>query len=507
MVEKMEVDQETPKEKGDEKADEKKPEDIQAITYENLREWCAQLERGESHIVGRVLQALTKTRKELTSEILVKLVDSFVADKTQKDLLTSWLPAPPTTEKREESTTMDVDSKTKGVSGRSPVPTRRKPVSSIAQYPEVELYVHLLVLLYLVDQKQLEQAEVCAKNYISRIDVFDKRSLDPFLAKAFFYYALISERVGNTAELISYLNSRLRLSTLRNQHDTEAVLIISILRAYMILRNYNAAAKLVSKVTFPESAHNNDLARFLYYQGRIKALQLDYPGAARFFNQSLRKAPQDAAIGFKQNAQKWIVVLSLFQGEIPERSLFRMPIYRKTLAPYLELTHAVRLGDIRLFNSVLEKYNDIFKADETQTLIVRLRQNVIRTAIRQISLAYSRIYISDIAKKLQLVESEAAYMVTKAIKEGNIVATIAIDPKAKQPYMQSIETENVYKTTEPQFTFDSRIKNCLDLYNQAIKALRYPSDNRTGETIEEQRERELMELELAKDLEEDDDDF
>jgi 26S proteasome regulatory subunit N3 len=83
-------------------------------------------------------------------------------------------------------------------------------------------------------------------------------------------------------------------------------------------------------------------------------------------------------------------------------------------------------------------------------------------------------------------------MVTKAIKEGNIVATIAIDPKAKQPYMQSIETENVYKTTEPQFTFDSRIKNCLDLYNQAIKALRYPSDNRTGETIEEQRERELM---------------
>lgn len=36
--------------------------------------------------------------------------------------------------------------------------------------------------------------------------------------------------------------------------------------------------------------------------------------------------------------QKWIVVISLLQGEIPERSVFRVPIHRKTLAPYLELT-------------------------------------------------------------------------------------------------------------------------------------------------------------------------
>lgn len=65
-------------------------------------------------------------------------------------------------------------------------------------------------------------------------------------------------------------------------------------------------------------------------------------------------------------------------------------------------TLAVRLGDIALFNKVLEKYSDVFEEDETLTLIVRLRQNVIRTAIRQISLAYSRITIKDIAKKLQV---------------------------------------------------------------------------------------------------------
>jgi 26S proteasome regulatory subunit N3 len=60
------------------------------------------------------------------------------------------------------------------------------------------------------------------------------------------------------------------------------------------------------------------------------------------------------------------------------------------------------LGDIALFNKVLEKYSSAFEVDETLTLIVRLRQNVIRTAIRQISLAYSRIPIKDIANKLQV---------------------------------------------------------------------------------------------------------
>lgn len=37
--------------------------------------------------------------------------------------------------------------------------------------------------------------------------------------------------------------------------------------------------KLVSKSTFPESANNNEMARHLYYLGRIKATQLEYSAA------------------------------------------------------------------------------------------------------------------------------------------------------------------------------------------------------------------------------------
>lgn len=62
----------------------------------------------------------------------------------------------------------------------------------------------------------------------------------------------------------------------------------------------------------------------------------------------------------------------------------------------------MRLGNITEFNNVLKEHSELFKSDETLTLIVRLRQNVIKTAIRQISLTYSRIFIKDIASKLQV---------------------------------------------------------------------------------------------------------
>ncbi len=58
--------------------------------------------------------------------------------------------------------------------------------------------------------------------------------------------------------------------------------------------------------TFPAHADNNEMARFLYYQGRIKAMQLDYSAAAHYLLQAMRKAPQESGIGFKQN------VISLF---------------------------------------------------------------------------------------------------------------------------------------------------------------------------------------------------
>lgn len=49
------------------------------------------------------------------------------------------------------------------------------------------------------------------------------------------------------------------------------------------------AFKLVSKTNFPEKASNNQFCRYLYYTGRISALQLEYGDAHEKLKSSLRK--------------------------------------------------------------------------------------------------------------------------------------------------------------------------------------------------------------------------
>ena len=74
---------------------------------------------------------------------------------------------------------------------------------------------------------------------------------------------------------------------------------------------------------------------------------------------------------------------------------------------------------------MVERQHKKFKADNTITLIHRLRHNVIKTGIRRISIAYSKISLSDIAQQLALDSPEdAEFIVAKAIRDGVIDAQI-----------------------------------------------------------------------------------
>ncbi|XP_023219107.1 probable 26S proteasome non-ATPase regulatory subunit 3 [Centruroides sculpturatus] len=97
-----------------------------------------------------------------------------------------------------------------------------------------------------------------------------------------------------------FLHGRLRTATLRNDFEGQAVLLNCLLRNYLHYNLYYQAFKLVEKSAFPEVASNNEWARFLYYLGRINAIQLEYTKAHKNLLQAIRKAPQHTAIGFKQ---------------------------------------------------------------------------------------------------------------------------------------------------------------------------------------------------------------
>merc|ERR1712218_385913 len=166
--------------------------------------------------------------------------------------------------------------------------------------------------------------------------------MDMISSKCYFYFSRAHEMVGQLADSRSALHARLRTATLRNDFEGQTVLINCLLRNYLHYNLYNQADKLVLKCTFPEQASNNEWARYYYYLGRIKALQLDYTEAHKHLLQSARKAPQNSAAGFKQHVAKLSVTVDLLLGNIPERSSFLAPQLKKALAPYLQLTQAVK---------------------------------------------------------------------------------------------------------------------------------------------------------------------
>lgn len=470
---------------GLEAGDSKRDADLQNLL--EIREQARQIEKAvsnkETRFIQRVLRCLPNTRRKLNGVVLRSLINQ-IYPVSERDQLISFI---------EEATGELDNTQTRARSAvKSPV-------------PEVDAYINLLILVRLIDNNKLQEAERCSQSIMNKITSQNRRTIDHIAAKCYFYHSRVAELTNKLDSIRGFLHSRLRTATLRNDFEGQAVLINCLLRNYLHYSLYDQADKLVSKCVFPETASNNEWARFLYYLGRIKAARLEYSAAHKHLLQAMRKAPQNTAVGFRQTVQKFLIVVELLLGDIPERQIFRQASMRHSLASYFQLTQAVRMGNLQRFGEVLENFGPQFRQDHTFTLILRLRHNVIKTAIRSIGLSYSRISPQDIAKKLGLDSAEdAEFIVAKAIRDGVIEATL--DPEGG--YMRSKESMDIYCTKEPQMAFHQRISFCLDLHNQSVKAMRYPPKayGKELESAEERREREQQDLELAKEMAEEDDD-
>ena len=126
---------------------------------------------------------------------------------------------------------------------------------------------------------------------------------------------------------------------------------------------------------------------------------------------------------------------------------------------------AVRTGSLQQFQTTLKEYQAQFTSDKTYTLIVRLRQNVIKTGVRRLSLSYSRISLRDICVKLNLdSEEDAEYIVGKAIRDGVIEGRIVHE----KGWMECGSQKGGYGP-EVSDVFSRRIQYCLELHNQSVK--------------------------------------
>lgn len=278
------------------------------------------------------------------------------------------------------------------------------------------------------------------------------------------------------------------MATLHHDELGQETLLNLLFRNYLHYNLYDQAEKLRSKAPSFGAHSNQQHSRYLFYVGKIQTIQLEYTDAKESLLQAARKAPVRAR-GFRIQCNKWAVIVRLLLGEIPERTTFMQRGMEKALRPYFELTNAVRIGDLELFRRVADKFSDTFNKDGTHNLIVRLRHNVIRTGLRNISISYSRISLGDVAKKLRLDSAntiaDAESIVAKAIRDGAIDATL----DHANGWMLSKETGDIYSTTEPQAAFDFRIAFCLNMHNEAIRALRYPpNSHKEKESAQKRRE-------------------
>ncbi|KAJ1841130.1 26S proteasome non-ATPase regulatory subunit, partial [Coemansia sp. RSA 2703] len=241
------------------------------------------LERGiaasEVHYIHRALRSVTALRKRLQSDVLVEIIPTYSATASQQvvsDCLKSIL----------ESL------------GQS---AAASAASVKVCEPEVAMYFGLLAQLLLLDGSEYERGAQLSNVLVAMVSSTQRRTLDSVASRVFFYYSRFFEVADRLSDARAFLLNALQTATLANMKETKAMLLTLLLRNYMHYKLYDQAERLAAKTSFPTDAPNNLLARYLYYMGRIEAIQLNYSQAQLHLLEATRKAPLNAATaGFQQ---------------------------------------------------------------------------------------------------------------------------------------------------------------------------------------------------------------
>ncbi|KUJ14892.1 uncharacterized protein LY89DRAFT_783948 [Mollisia scopiformis] len=449
----------------------------------------------------RALRSISSIRKRLTPDILAQVIaETYPSTSPAAKSLLLAIDRDYVSFTKPAATEMEIDGESKGKLAKK----EQKEI-----IPEVDIFLGILIQIYFLDNKINKMGAYFSAQLTEEIHSLNRRTLDSLSARVYFYWSLFCEQIAPlppspSSPVVAIrpdLLAALRTAVLRKDIDTQSTVIVLLLRNYLSTSHIAQADLLVSHTKFPENASNNQVARYLYYLGRIRAIQLRYTEAHEHLTAATRKAPSSpSAAGFTQTATKLLLVVELLMGDIPERATFRLASLERALQPYLLLVQAVRVGMLGEFENAIKQHGETFRRDGTYTLILRLRQNVIKTGIRMMSLSYSRISLRDICIRLKLESEESAeYIVAKAIRDGVIEASL----DRERGFMKSKEVGDVYATREPGEAFHDRIRACLSLHDESVKAMRFPMNQHRLELKNAQEARE-REREMAKEIQDGD---
>lgn len=384
----------------------------------------------------------------------------------------------------------DTDSKESEEGGK-----KKKPV------PENSCFIYLVLAADLITAKRFKWVLHVVHPLLEYMNSLNRRTMDHLTAVAYQYFSIAALRLGQLPTIRSFLNEAYRTAALRHAYPCQAVLLNLLIQNYLHEDKYNDAENLIAKTTFPEKADAAQMARYQFYRGRLNLVQLQYSDALLQFQQALRKAPSapGIALGFRYEVTIHLVLCQLLLSEVPKMALFRTPGLETHLRPYYDLCVVAQSGNLEEFLSAFKKHEKAFVRDKTELLVGRLRNTVIKTGLRKINLAYSKIPLKTVAKQLGLKSVEdTQWVVAKAIRDGVIEATL----NYKTQTMVSDEMLNQYQTREPAKVLQERTDFLFNVYQDAMKAMRYPEDFANKMEPDEDDDPEKDEEEAEKAIEE-----
>ena len=326
------------------------------------------------------------------------------------------------------------------------------------QSVEIYSFIFMILLTKLVDFKDFKQALTAVQNLISFFKNNESLTINTLKAKAYYYLSLITEKLNIQDQIINELQEAYRTACIEMDQISQVTLINCIIRYYLNNKNIEMARSFISKTKYIENISTYEDARYLFYIGKIEAIQMNYSDAYTHLSSSFRKAPEKTGDGFKNLVNKYLILVQLLMGEIPDiKSLMK----------------SNRVRDFEEFKRGIEIYERNFQKDGTFNLVQRIRQVVIKAGLRKINLSYSRISIKDITEKLKLEnEKETEYIIAKAIRDGFFLATI----NHEKGYVQSKDIKDIYSTFEPQRAYQTRILFLNNIYVEAQKSMKYSSE-------------------------------
>lgn len=457
---------------------EKEPEiDLVKMMKDNVTTLLRAVELDDKNLIRRVWGRNTVLRKNLSLyQFQHILTQNFPSGSLLKNLLTFLDTAIAVHEKLNAN----IEAKDDKMEQENAKEVTEEPLL------EVEAYLTLFIVSTLIKYEVYDEALNLCQNLLQRFQVVNRQTLDSFLSKTYSYYALASEKMKYQHAhydelLLTDLITGQKTSALRLYEQSQATIINLILRWYISDKLYDKARMFLETVDVglvlgSSNVGNSTQVRYLYYSGKVCAVEANYSESYKLVTRAIRKCPTNTGLGFRLTCNKLNIVTRLLMGEVPERSLFYDTDMRKELEPYFYLVKSVRNGSVAEFDKVTQSFAEKFERDDLMTLINRLRSSVVKTALRNINLAYSQISFKDIKAKLELrSERDAELVCAKAIRDA-IIENAIIDSKSKS--LISTETVDVYSTSlEPKEQFYQRTKFCLDLHNSAMKAHKYPPNS------------------------------